>query len=96
MNEACAYLVGEHDFRNFCKMNVEAVKSHIRIIHEAFIRPASQFPDGDASSDSPFCLYEFNVVGTAFLWHQVRNMIAILFLVGQGHESPAVCIELLS
>jgi tRNA pseudouridine38/39 synthase len=40
-------------------------------------------------------VYSFNVNGSAFLWHQVRHMAAILFLVGQGLESPAVVDDLL-
>ncbi|KAF4547663.1 tRNA pseudouridine synthase-like protein 1 [Elsinoe fawcettii] len=40
-------------------------------------------------------LYTFNVNGSAFLWHQVRNMVAVLFLVGQGLESPSVVSDLL-
>lgn len=35
------------------------------------------------------------VHGTAFLWHQVRCIAAILFLVGQGLESPDVVDKLL-
>jgi tRNA pseudouridine38/39 synthase len=40
-------------------------------------------------------VYSFNVNGSAFLWHQVRHMAAILFLVGQGLETPAVVDDLL-
>jgi tRNA pseudouridine38/39 synthase len=40
-------------------------------------------------------VYSFNVHGSAFLWHQVRHMAAILFLVGQGLEPPAVVDDLL-
>lgn len=40
-------------------------------------------------------LFTFNVNGSAFLWHQVRNMVAVLFLVGQGLESPSIVSELL-
>ena len=40
-------------------------------------------------------VYSFNVNGSAFLWHQVRHMAAILFLVGQGLESPALVDDLL-
>ena len=39
--------------------------------------------------------YFFEVHGSAFLWHQVRHMIAILFLVGQGYEDPSVVDDLL-
>jgi tRNA pseudouridine38/39 synthase len=40
-------------------------------------------------------VYTFNVNGSAFLWHQVRHMAAILFLVGQGLEPPKVVDDLL-
>ncbi|THF95564.1 hypothetical protein TEA_006221 [Camellia sinensis var. sinensis] len=35
------------------------------------------------------------ITGTAFLWHQVRCMVAVLFLIGQGLESPNVIDTLL-
>jgi tRNA pseudouridine38/39 synthase len=41
-------------------------------------------------------VYCFSVHGSAFLWHQVRCMVAILFLVGQGLEQPAIVDELLN
>ena len=40
-------------------------------------------------------IYTFTFHGSAFLWHQVRHMVAILFLVGQGLESPSVIGDLL-
>ncbi len=40
-------------------------------------------------------VFSFTVHGSAFLWHQVRCMAAILFLVGQGLEQPSVVDELL-
>ncbi|MCJ1391287.1 hypothetical protein MMC18_004150 [Xylographa bjoerkii] len=40
-------------------------------------------------------LYMFILHGSAFLWHQVRHMIAVLFLVGQGLESPEMVSQLL-
>lgn len=40
-------------------------------------------------------VYTFTLHGSAFLWHQVRHMVAILFLIGQGFESPSVVRELL-
>ena len=44
---------------------------------------------------SPLKVYQFVLHGSAFLWHQVRHMVAILFLVGQGLESPNVVDRLL-
>ena len=40
-------------------------------------------------------VYAFTVHGSAFLWHQVRCMVSILFLVGQGLEKPSVVDDLL-
>lgn len=38
---------------------------------------------------------EFSVTGSGFLWHQVRHMAAVLFMVGQGLEKPEVVRDLL-
>lgn len=37
----------------------------------------------------------FTVHGNAFLWHQVRCMVSILLLIGQGLEKPSLISELL-
>lgn len=49
---------------------------------------------GDFIDDEPK-VYTFTVHGSAFLWHQVRCMVAVLFLVGQGLEEPSIVDELL-
>ncbi|KAL3438259.1 pseudouridine synthase [Aspergillus tetrazonus] len=63
---------------------------------------ALNYPDTDSLNEKPEgsvppgCqVYVFNLQGSAFLWHQVRHMVGILFLVGQGLESPSVVRELL-
>lgn len=40
-------------------------------------------------------VYAFVVHGSAFLWHQVRHMAAVLFLIGQGLEPPELITDLL-
>lgn len=40
-------------------------------------------------------VYSFTVHGSGFLWHQVRCMVAILFLIGQGLETPDLVLKLL-
>lgn len=40
-------------------------------------------------------IYTFTLHGSGFLWHQVRHMVAILFLIGQGLESPSLIGTLL-
>ncbi|KAL5336092.1 pseudouridine synthase [Aspergillus crustosus] len=63
---------------------------------------AAEQPSADTVMTDSHCLtspggqvYVFNLEGTAFLWHQVRHMVAILFLVGQGLEPPTVVRDLL-
>ena len=80
LREACRHLEGEHDFRNFCKMDVENVKSFTRTVL-SFVVCEPPIPDG---------LHYFQIRGTAFLWHQVRCMVAILFMVGAGQEEPSL------
>ena len=36
---------------------------------------------------------ELTITGLAFLWHQIRCIVTILFLVGQGNEKPQVSIH---
>ncbi|KAI9472052.1 MAG: pseudouridine synthase [Benjaminiella poitrasii] len=79
MQQAARYLVGTHDFRNFCKLDpTKAITNYERTIL-AF--------DIDRLEDD---LYEVRLKGTAFLWNQVRCIMAVLFLVGQGRESPEI------
>jgi tRNA pseudouridine38/39 synthase len=47
------------------------------------------------SSSSEPKTYAFVLHGSAFLWHQVRSIVAILFLVGQRLESPDIVPQLL-
>lgn len=84
MREAARAFEGVHDFRNFCRMDAENVKSFTRNVLECTIEESH---DGK--------LMYINVRGTAFLWHQVRCMASVLFMVGLGHESPTVVTELL-
>lgn len=35
-------------------------------------------------------LWAITINGSAFLWHQVRCMVAVLFMIGQGVETPSV------
>jgi tRNA pseudouridine38/39 synthase len=83
MQEALPLWVGNHDFRNFCKMNVEQISNYHRHIYEASLHHVDD-------QVAYLC-----VCGQAFLWHQIRNMVAILFLIGKGLEEPSIISELL-
>lgn len=88
MKQAASKLVGDHDFRNFCKMNVEnGVTNHVRRIITADINVL------DEVNEDGYTMCELTVVGTAFLYHQIRCIVSILFYVGKGLEAPEVWDE---
>ena len=92
MNNAGEKLVGERDFRNFCKMDVNnGVVNYMRRITGV---KAERVSPGSSSVD-PYTMCVLTVAGKAFLWHQIRCIVAVLFRVGEGKESPTVIDELL-
>lgn len=96
MNYAAQKYVGTHDFRNLCKMDVaNGVTNFQRTILSAQVQTVAQSP-GEEGRQGPFQLCQFEVIGQAFLYHQVRCMMAILFLIGQGMEKPEIIDELLN
>ncbi|KAJ8462947.1 hypothetical protein ONZ45_g17755 [Pleurotus djamor] len=85
MRKAASLLLGEHDFRNLCKLDpAKQITSFKRRILRA---------DISLVSDS---VYVFDLIGTAFLYHQVRHIMAVLFLVGAKLEDPSVMSALLN
>lgn len=92
MRQACKYLVGMHDFRNLCKMDVgNGVIAFERELRDVRIVEASM----KNGVNSPYDMYYVELIGRAYLWHQVRAIMAILLLVGQGDEKPEIIKELL-
>ena len=47
-----------------------------------------RYDTGAVSKSTTPKIYTFTLHGSGFLWHQVRYMVAILFRIGQGLESP--------
>lgn len=93
MNVASQYLLGSHDFRNLCKMDVKnGVTNFVRDIRFAEVRLSYSDPIGQAAFD----VCEFTVTGSGFLWHQVRCLMGILLLVGDGKEEESVVKDLLN
>nr|XP_003417471.1 tRNA pseudouridine(38/39) synthase [Loxodonta africana]XP_010595442.1 tRNA pseudouridine(38/39) synthase [Loxodonta africana]XP_023412838.1 tRNA pseudouridine(38/39) synthase [Loxodonta africana]XP_023412839.1 tRNA pseudouridine(38/39) synthase [Loxodonta africana]XP_023412840.1 tRNA pseudouridine(38/39) synthase [Loxodonta africana]XP_023412841.1 tRNA pseudouridine(38/39) synthase [Loxodonta africana] len=96
MSYAAQKYVGTHDFRNLCKMDVaNGVINFQRTILSAQVQLVGQSRGEDRWEES-FQLCQFEVTGQAFLYHQVRCMMAILFLIGQGMEKPEIIDELLN
>ena len=102
MRTAAKRYEGLHDFRNLCKIDPSKQMSKFerRIFHAGIheVAPGEEAalrPPGLSRVTIQPKLYYFEVRGSAFLWHQVRHLVAILFFVGQGYEDPSIVDELL-
>ncbi|KAL2759662.1 hypothetical protein ACRALDRAFT_2096141 [Sodiomyces alcalophilus JCM 7366] len=108
MREAARRFIGRHDFRNFCKVDgSKQLTNFERVMYDADVvqvqDASSALPylselgvgAGVAPGEPLPKVYSFNVRGSAFLWHQIRHMVAVLFIVGQGLEPPSIVSELL-
>lgn len=86
MQLAAQNLLGEHDFRNLCRMDVGGgVKSFVRSIDFVTLEPM-----GQTAPNSGYNIYVMSIRGKAFLWHQIRCIMGILILIGEGKEEPEV------
>ncbi|XP_073974707.1 tRNA pseudouridine(38/39) synthase isoform X2 [Rhodnius prolixus] len=93
MNEAAQHLIGEHDFRNFCKMDVEnGVTNFVRSIRRVDLKEIN----GSNEEETGFEMCRLELEGQAFLWHQVRCIMSVLYLVGQKLELPSIISDLLN
>lgn len=89
MRPAATALVGEHDFRNLSKLDpakqITEFRRRIMKADVAFV-----------SGQGEHAVYVLDLVGSAFLYHQVRHIMAVLFLVGAGLESPSIMPTLMN
>jgi len=92
MQLAGSLLVGHHDFRNFCVIDMNSGRlktSYERDIYEAQISPIN-------NESGPYQMFQLKIRSSGFLWHQIRCIVAILYEVGLGRELPNVISELLN
>ena len=88
MRAGAARLVGEHDFRNLCKLDpAKQLTTFRRRILRADISPVV-VDGGD--------MHVLDLVGSAFLYNQVRHIMAVLLLIGARFEVPSVVSALLN
>jgi tRNA pseudouridine38/39 synthase len=93
MREACRTLIGQHDFRNLCKMDVgNGVVNFIRNIYNAQIRMVEKEEGASAASD--YDMFFIEIHGRSFLWHQIRCVMTIMLLIGEEKESPDILKQL--
>ncbi|RLN51298.1 hypothetical protein BBJ29_003064 [Phytophthora kernoviae] len=90
MRTAAQFLIGKHDFRNFCRIDPNC---------HMYERNVGSFEivecPGQRADDLSQQMFRCEVFGRAFLWHQVRCMVEVLFLVGSGREEPSIVPRLL-
>ena len=84
MNKAIKYFIGEHDFRAFVTEN-EDKENCVRTISDACVLV------DENNSDKII----FKFIGDGFLRYQVRNMVGLLFKVGQEKIEPLKVKEIL-
>ncbi|CAG5905605.1 unnamed protein product [Menidia menidia] len=93
MADAAKRYEGHHDFRNLCKMDVgNGVLQFERTILSAEVQPVQP---QQVSGTHHYDLFMFEIKGLAFLYHQVRCMMAVLLLIGQKLEAPDIIDQLL-
>ena len=109
MRTAGMDLVGVHDFRNFCKLNVLNTTNYEREIMDVKVEKceflefnpytphpgASGLAEGAENFNNPLQLYYVRIRANAFLWHQIRCILTVLFNVGMKLDPPTVVKDLL-
>lgn len=78
MREAAPLIVGEHDFTSFAAVDPERGREGVSNVRRIF---SSQF-----RKESSELIYE--VRGSGFLHHMVRNLVGTFLLVGKGTLKP--------
>lgn len=81
MQEAAAFLVGEHDFKSFCSVHTQA---------ESTVRTIYQIEVEEHGHD-----LRIRVCGNGFLYNMIRIIAGTLLEVGQGKYPPQAVKEML-
>ena len=81
MNQAAAYLVGEHDFKSFCSAGAQ-VQTTVRMIYAVNVTK-----DDD--------MVHIRITGNGFLYNMVRSIAGTLMQVGTGLMEPEQVKEIL-
>ena len=109
IRQASTHLLGTHDYRNFCKLDItNSEPTFVRRIDQVQIEPWKGQDSQSGFVASPMILFderlilsfryemcELIVTGSGFLWHQIRCIVALLILIGQGKEDVSLIQSLL-
>ena len=81
MNQAAAYLIGEHDFKSFCSAGAQ-VQTTVRTIYAVNVTKADD-------------MVHIRITGNGFLYNMVRIIAGTLMQVGTGLMEPEQVKEIL-
>ena len=81
MNQAAAYLVGEHDFKSFCSAGAQ-VQTTVRTIYAVNVTKEDD-------------MVHIRITGNGFLYNMVRIIAGTLMQVGTGLIEPELVMEIL-
>lgn len=74
MRAACAYFLGEHDFKSFCSVNTQA-KTTVRTIYSLEVWQEEE-------------VIRIQITGNGFLYNMVRIIAGTLIQIGLGAVEP--------
>ncbi|KAE9553535.1 hypothetical protein FO519_003228 [Halicephalobus sp. NKZ332] len=90
MQLAANLLVGHHDFRNFCVIDMNNARlnsSYERDLYEVQISPVN-------SESGPYQMFQLKIRSSGFLWHQIRCIVAVLMTSKQTGEKEEAFLSL--
>ena len=87
MGEAATCLVGEHDFKSFCKAVSAVDKPTCRFVSSLEVTRVEEAGEKFVAVD---------VCGNAFLHNMVRTIVGTLVEVGRGHRQPSWVADVLA
>ncbi len=87
MNAAAQLLVGEHDFKSFCKAISAVDKPTCRFVESLAVHEVEE------AGEKLVCI---DIRGNAFLHNMVRTIAGTLVEVGRGHRKPEWVAEVLA
>ncbi len=87
MDTAAQHLVGEHDFKSFCKAISAVDKPTCRFVESLHVSRIEEAGEE---------LIAIDIRGNAFLHNMVRTIAGTLVEVGRGHKDPAWVADVLA
>jgi len=86
MKQAGQFLLGENDYKNFCKIDKDNPTTTRKIFSVDILH---------SNTSDPYQMCQLVIVGQSFLWHQIRCIVSLLVLVGKEMEEVTVIKDLL-